>query len=159
MMNNKVHLWNFLNCFFLKNAPNVRLLLSDNKIRLYSCWYLISGLKVLSKKHRDCYQSIHFDILSCQQVSFSGPKWTPLQEEHKLFKGIVRPFDFGAWLSAHSIRYNKLEAQQILLFIFNITISRANHKTIYRGLRITESLVQSKWVPGVFQSPASQFKN
>ena len=29
------------------------------------------------------YQSIHFDKLSCRQVSFSGPKWTPPREEHK----------------------------------------------------------------------------
>jgi hypothetical protein len=43
------------------------------------------GLKVLSNENRggsrlaqDWYQSIHFDKLSCRQVFFSGPIWTPL---------------------------------------------------------------------------------
>jgi hypothetical protein len=35
---------------------------------------------------RNGYQSIHFDKLSCRQVSFSVPKWTPSQEEHKRFE-------------------------------------------------------------------------
>ena len=29
------------------------------------------------------YQSIHFDKLSCRQVSVFGPKGTPSREEHK----------------------------------------------------------------------------
>ncbi len=32
---------------------------------------------------RNWYQSIHFDKLSCQQVSVFGPKGTPSREEHK----------------------------------------------------------------------------
>jgi hypothetical protein len=34
---------------------------------------------------RNWYQSIHFDNLSCWQVSFSGPRWTPSREEHASF--------------------------------------------------------------------------
>jgi hypothetical protein len=35
------------------------------------------------------YQSIHFDKLSCRQVSFSDPKGTPSREEHKCFTKII----------------------------------------------------------------------
>jgi hypothetical protein len=31
---------------------------------------------------RNWYQLIHFEKLSCRQVSFSSPKWIPLREEH-----------------------------------------------------------------------------
>jgi len=31
------------------------------------------------------YHLIHFDKLSCRQVSFSVPKGTPSREEHKTF--------------------------------------------------------------------------
>jgi hypothetical protein len=32
---------------------------------------------------RNWYKSIHFDKLSCRQVSVFGPKGTPSREEHK----------------------------------------------------------------------------
>jgi hypothetical protein len=38
------------------------------------------------------YQSIGFDKLSCRQVSFSRPKWTPSQEEHKTFASVFTTF-------------------------------------------------------------------
>jgi hypothetical protein len=38
---------------------------------------------------RNWYQSIHCDKMSCRQVSFFGPKWTPSREEHKVFQ---RPY-------------------------------------------------------------------
>ncbi len=38
---------------------------------------------------RQWYQSIHFDELSCRQVVFSGPQWTPSREEQKSFQ---RPY-------------------------------------------------------------------
>jgi len=44
---------------------------------------------VLSNENRGgqkWYQSIFIGKLSCQQVSFSGPKWTPSQEKDKLIK-------------------------------------------------------------------------
>jgi len=37
---------------------------------------------------RDGYKSIHFDKLSCRQVSFSCPKWSPSREEPIHFKRI-----------------------------------------------------------------------
>jgi hypothetical protein len=35
---------------------------------------------------RNWYQSIHFDELSCRQVSFTLPQGTPSREEQKLFQ-------------------------------------------------------------------------
>jgi hypothetical protein len=32
---------------------------------------------------QNLYQSIHYDELSCRQVSYSVHEWTPSQEEHK----------------------------------------------------------------------------
>jgi hypothetical protein len=38
------------------------------------------------------YQSIHLYKLSCRQVSFFGPKGTPLREEHKKFGSVLPTF-------------------------------------------------------------------
>jgi hypothetical protein len=32
------------------------------------------------------YQSIHYDVLSCRQVSFTLPQWTSSREYHKRFQ-------------------------------------------------------------------------
>ncbi len=69
-----------------------------NKIDRWFLWdntqriYLAENLRV----HRSCqmktavgrnwYQTIHFDKLSCRQVSFSAPKQTLSREEHKRFQ-------------------------------------------------------------------------
>jgi|688.fasta_scaffold122643_3 hypothetical protein len=39
-----------------------------------------------TKGGQNWYQLIHYDVLSCWQMSFTLPKGTPSQEEHKLFK-------------------------------------------------------------------------
>jgi hypothetical protein len=44
---------------------------------------------------RNWYQSIHFDKLSCRQVSVFGPKGTPSREEHKTPGRVLTTF-FGA---------------------------------------------------------------
>jgi hypothetical protein len=39
-----------------------------------------------TKGGQNCYQLIHYDVLSCQQVSFTLPQETPSWEEHKFFQ-------------------------------------------------------------------------
>ncbi len=41
---------------------------------------------------RNWNQSIHFDKLSCRQVSVFGPKGTPSREEHKTSGRVVATF-------------------------------------------------------------------
>jgi hypothetical protein len=41
---------------------------------------------------RNWYQSIHFDKLSCRQVSVFGPKGTPSREEHKTSGRVLATF-------------------------------------------------------------------
>jgi hypothetical protein len=41
---------------------------------------------------RNWYQSIHFDKLSCRQVSVFGPKGTPSREEHKTHGRVLTTF-------------------------------------------------------------------
>jgi hypothetical protein len=38
-----------------------------------------------TKGGQNWYQSIHYDVLSCRQVSFTLPQGTPSREEHKRF--------------------------------------------------------------------------
>jgi hypothetical protein len=38
---------------------------------------------------RNWYQSIHFDKLSCRQVSVFGPKGTPSREGHKMSGSVL----------------------------------------------------------------------
>jgi hypothetical protein len=38
------------------------------------------------------YQSIHFDKLSCRQVSVFGPKGTPSREEHETPSSVLTTF-------------------------------------------------------------------
>jgi hypothetical protein len=60
---------------------------------------------------RHWYQSIHFDELSCRQVSFSGPQWTPSREEQKRFKRplhtltISQPVGFVIFLSDQKLMF------------------------------------------------------
>jgi hypothetical protein len=46
-----------------------------------------------TKGGQNWYQSIHYDVLSCRQLSFAVPQWTPSREEKKSFSGFLVLFD------------------------------------------------------------------
>ena len=55
---------------------------------------------------RNWYQSIHFDKLSCRQVSFLGPKGTPSREEHKTSGSVLTTFSGALTNWCRKIRQN-----------------------------------------------------
>ncbi len=55
---------------------------------------------------RNWYQSIHFDKLSCRQVSVFGPKGTPSREEHKTLSSILTTVIGALTYQCRKIRQN-----------------------------------------------------
>ena len=55
---------------------------------------------------RNWYQSIHFDKLSCRQVSVFGPKGTPSREEHKTPGRVLTTFSVVLTYWCRKIRQN-----------------------------------------------------
>jgi hypothetical protein len=73
---------------------------------------------------RHWYQSIHFDELSCRQVSLSGPQWTPSREEQKRFQ---RPYHILTM--SQPVGLVILLSGQILMCGFSVTASGGFQKS------------------------------
>ncbi len=61
------------------------------------CIYCVFILKVLSNENRGwskLVSIIHFDKLSCRQVSFFGPQWAPSRDEHNMIDASFDPLWF-----------------------------------------------------------------
>ena len=85
---------------------------------------------------RNWYQSIHFDKLSCWQVSVFGPKGTPSREEHKTSGSVITTFS-GAltnwcrkiWQNVSPYEHSKYQGSQRRCS-YGITLQRIATRSI-----------------------------